>query len=68
MHILFFIHEVSIKSQFNNICDLCKLAKCNKIKKTTTKTLKKQKKPKKKNHNNNDITLTSICYNKLSKI
>lgn len=42
--------------------------KCNKIKKKQKKTLKKPKKLKQKPHNNNDITLTSICYKKLSKI
>lgn len=41
--------------------------KCNKIKKKQ-KTLKKNPKKTKKTHNNNDITLTSICYQKLSKI
>lgn len=41
--------------------------KCNKIKKNK-KHLKKNPKKTKKTHNNNDITLTSICYQKLSKI
>lgn len=45
-----------------------KWCKCNKIKKNKNKNTKKPKKNPKQPHNNNSITLTSICYKKLSKI